>query len=117
MSSDSEMAISDVSTAESAFRGAAEAPRGAGPRADGEERCAARAALREQLARLEAATGLDAQAEARARAIRKAQLWATLKEQLAGNPTLVLAVTVLEYLDAVSTPSPSIPRLDTAYEF
>ena len=74
MSSDSEMAISEVSTAESAFHGAAEAPRGAGARAAGEERGAARATLREQLARLEAVTGLDAQAEARARAIRKAQL-------------------------------------------
>ena len=66
------MAVSDVSTAESAFRGAAEAPRGAGARAarDG----AARAALREQIARLQAATGLNAQVEAMARAARKAQL-------------------------------------------
>ena len=74
MSSESEMAISEVSTAESAFHRAAEAPRGAGARAAGEEHGAGRAALREQLARLEAATGLDAQAEARARAIRKALL-------------------------------------------
>ena len=36
MSSDNEMAVSDVSTAESAFRGAAEAPRGAGARAAGD---------------------------------------------------------------------------------
>ena len=78
MSSDSEMAVSEVSTAESAFCGVAEAPKGAGARAAGEENGAGRAALREQLARLEAATGLDAQAEARARAIRKAQLWTTL---------------------------------------
>ena len=63
--------------------------------------------MREQLARLEAATGLDAQAEARARAIRKAQLWTVLREQLDDNPALVLAVTELEYLDAVSSPSPS----------
>ena len=66
------MAISEVSTAESFFHGAAEAPRGAGARATGDG--AAHAALREQIARLEAATGLDAQAEAMARADRKAQL-------------------------------------------
>ena len=36
MSSDNEMAVSDVSTVESAFRGAAEAPRGAGARAVGD---------------------------------------------------------------------------------
>ena len=63
--------------------------------------------MRKQLARLEAATCLDAQAEARARAIRKAQLWTTLREQLVGNPALVLAVTELEHLDAVSSSSPS----------
>ena len=101
------MAISDVLTVESDFRGAVEAPRGAGARAAGEERGAGQTVLREQLARLEAATGLDAQAEARARAIRKAQLWAVLREQLAGNPALVAAVTELEHLDAVSSPSPS----------
>ena len=56
------MAIFEVSMVESAFCGAAEAPRGAGARATGEERGAGRAALHEQLARLEAATGLDAQA-------------------------------------------------------
>ena len=38
MSGDSEMAISDMSMAESTFRGAAEAPRGAGARAAREER-------------------------------------------------------------------------------
>ena len=101
------MAISEVSTAESVFHGAAEAPRGSGTRAAGEEHGARRAGLREQLARLEAATGLDAQAEARARAIHKAQLWTTLREQLVGNPALVMAVKELEHLDAVSSPSPS----------
>ena len=60
MSSDSEMAISEVSTAESAFHEAAEVPRGAGARSAGEENGVGRAALREQLARLEAAIGLDA---------------------------------------------------------
>ena len=73
--------------------------------------------LRKQLARLEAATGLDVQAEARARAIRKAQLWAVLREQLAGNPALVLAVTELEHLDAVSLPSPSFFLPGATHEF
>ena len=72
MSSDSEMAVSDVSTAESAFRGAAEAPRGAGTRAAGDG--AARAALREQIARLEAAMDWNTQVEAMSRAARKTQL-------------------------------------------
>ena len=93
--------------AKSAFRGAAEVPRGAGAQAAGEERGAGRAVLREQLACLEAAIGLDAQAEARGRAIRKAQLWTILREQLVGNPALVLSVTELEHLDAVSLSSPS----------
>ena len=57
MSSDNEMAISEVSTAESVFRGAAEAPKRAGARATGEENAAGQAALREQLARLEAPLG------------------------------------------------------------
>ena len=72
MSSNNEMAVSDVSTAESAFHGAAEVPRGAGARAAGDG--AARAALREQIARLVTATGWNAQVEAMSRAARKAQL-------------------------------------------
>ena len=100
MSSDNEMAVSDVSTAESTFRGAAEAPTGAGARAAGDG--ATCAALREQIARLEAATGLNAQVEAMARAARKAQLWNILWEHLADDPTLVQAVSELERLDEVS---------------
>ena len=95
------MAISEVSTAESAFRGVAEAPRGAVARAAGDG--VGRAALHEQIARLVAATGLDAQAEAMARAVRKAQLWTILREHLADNPALVQAVTELEHLDEVSS--------------
>ena len=34
--------------------------------------------------------------------MRKAQLWAVLKEQLAGNPDLAQAVEELENLDMVS---------------
>ena len=105
MSGDSEMVISDVSTAESAFCGAVEAPREAGARAVGEGRGPSSAALHEQLARLQAATGPDAQEEAVARAMHKAQLWATLNEQLVGNPALAQAVEELEHLDMVSSTS------------
>ena len=41
MSGDSEMAVSEMSTVESSFRGAAEAPMGTGARAAGEDRSAA----------------------------------------------------------------------------
>ena len=94
------MTVFDVSTAESTFRGAAEAPRGAGARATGDG--AGRATLREQIARLEAATGLDAQVETMTREACKAQLWNVLTEHLADNPALVQAVTELEHLDEVS---------------
>ena len=63
-----------------------------------------RAALREQIARLEAATGWNAKVEAMSRADRKVQLWTILKERLAGDPTLVQAVSELERLDEVSPP-------------
>ena len=99
MSSDNKMAVSDVSTAESAFRGAADAPRGAGARA---ARDGAACVAYEQIARLEAATGLNAQVEAMARAARKAQLWNILREHLANDPALVQAVSELERLDKVS---------------
>ena len=102
MSGDSEMARSEMSTAECAFRGAEKAPKEAEARAAGEDRVAARAALHEQLARLWAASGPNAQEEARIRAVHKAQLWATLREQLAGNPALAQAVEELENLDLVS---------------
>ena len=102
MSSDSEMAISDVSTAESAFCGAAEAPRGAGARAAGDG--ATRAVVREQVARLEAATGWGAQVEAMSRAARKTQLWNILREHMADDPALVQAVSELERLDEVNLP-------------
>ena len=66
------MAISEVLTVESVFLGVAEVPRGAGARAAGDG--ATRAAPREQIARLEAATGWNAQVEAMSRAARKTQL-------------------------------------------
>ena len=87
---------------ESAFHGVAEAPRGAGARAAGDG--AARAALREQVARLEAATGWGAHVEAMSRAARKTQLWNILRERVADDPALVQAVSELERLDEVSLP-------------
>ena len=116
MSGDNEMAISKVSMAESVFRGAAEAPRGAGARATEEGRGASRAALHEYRGRLQAATGPHTQEEAVARAMCKAQLWATLKELLASNPALAQAVEELEHLDMVSPSSPSISCLATSHE-
>ena len=63
---------------------------------------ALRAALREQIARLEAATGWNAQVEAMSRAACKAQLWNILREHLADDPALIQAVSELERLDEVS---------------
>ena len=105
MSGGSEMAISDVLTVESVLRGAAEAPKGAGARGAEEGRGASRAALHEQLAHLQAAIGSDDLVEAMARVMRKAQLWATRKEQLAGNPALAQAIEEVEHLDMVSPSS------------
>lgn len=101
MSDDDEMARLEVSTAESVFHGAAEAPRGAGARATGEGGGAARAVLSDQIAHLAAVLGPGAQEEARVRAIRKAHLWAALREQTAGTPALARVVEELETLDLV----------------
>ena len=101
MSRDEEMARSEMSTAESVFRGAAEAPRGAGARATGGGRGATRATLADQIARLAKVSGPDAQEEVRVRAIRKAHRWAALKEQTAGILALARMVEELEALDLV----------------
>ena len=53
----------EMSMAESAFHRAAEEGRGAGVRAAGKDRGAARAALAEQLTRLRETSGADAQEE------------------------------------------------------
>ena len=54
MSGDEQMARSEMSTAESAFHGAAEAPKGAGAQAAGDGDSAARAAFVDKLAHLAA---------------------------------------------------------------
>ena len=113
MSSDNEMAASDVSMAESAFPGVAEAPRGAGARAAGDG--ATRVALREQITRLETTTGWNAQVEAMSRAAHKTQLWNILREHVADDPALVQAVSELERLDEVSPSSrPSFGQMQDA---
>ena len=99
MSDDEELAKSEMSTVESAFHGAAEAPRGAGAQAAGG---GGAAAFADQIAHLPAVSGPDAQEEARVRATRKAHLWATLQEQTAGIPALARIVEELEALDWVS---------------
>ena len=100
MSGEAEMALSDVSTAESVFRGAAEAPSEAGARAtDGE--VASRSSAAQNVARLATVSGPAAQEEARIRAVRRAHLWSILKERIAGILELSLVVAELEAVEQV----------------
>ena len=100
MSGEAEKALSDVSTAESVFRGAAEAPGEAGARAtDGE--VASRSSAAQNVARLAAVSGPVAQEEARIRAVRRTHLWSILKERTAGIPELSLVVAELEAIEQV----------------
>ena len=71
MSDDKEMARSEMSTAESAFRGAAEAPRGARDQATGDGEGATHTAFADKLAHLAAVSGPDAQEEARFRGLAR----------------------------------------------
>ena len=99
MSSDSEMAIFDVSTAESAFRGAAEAPRGAGARAAGEERGAAmrphHSLVFPAVGQIAGSAAMDASA---ALALRKDAIKEDLWRIALGNPALL---ALLHELDGV----------------
>ena len=99
MSSDSEMAIFDVSTAESAFRGAAEAPRGAGARAAGEERGAAmhprQSLVFPAVGQIAGSAAMDASA---AIALRKDAIKEDLWRIPLGNPMLL---TLLRELDGI----------------
>ena len=52
---------------------------------------------------MQAASGPGAQEEAWIRAVCKAQLWASLREQSAGIPALAQAVEELENLNLVSS--------------
>ena len=81
------MSSSGTSTAASVCLGAAEAPRGAGARAAGEENeVASRFALAKGISRLATISGPAAQEEAQMHALRRAQLLAALKEKTAGIP-------------------------------
>ena len=74
------MSFSGTSTAASVCLCAAEAPRGAGARAAGEEdEAASRFALAMGISRLATISGPAAQEEARVRVLRRAQLLTALK--------------------------------------
>ena len=103
MSGEAEISLSGTSTAASVFRGAAEAPRGAGSRAAEEEEVVSRPPVVRDVERQAAITGPAAQAEARARDIRRAHLMATLRERTAGTPGLSPLWAELEALDQVNT--------------
>ena len=103
MYGEEEMSLSDVSTAESAFRGAAEAPKGARARAAEEGEAVSRPTVAQNLARLAAVSGPAAQEEARVRAIRRAYLWSVLRERTAGIPELSQLVAELEAIEQVIT--------------
>ena len=90
MSGDSEMAISDVSTVESTFRGAAEAPRGAGARAAGEDRgavlCPRQSLVFPAVGHIAESAAMDAFA---ALALRKDAIKEDLWRIALGNPALL----------------------------
>ena len=103
MSGEAEISLSGTSTAVSIFRGAAEAPRGAGARAAEDEEVVSRPALACNLSRLAAIIGPAAQEEARVRAIRRAHLMSTLKERTTRIPGLSPLWDKLEAIEYVST--------------
>ena len=81
------MFFSGMSTMASVCQGAAEAPRGAGACAAGEEdKVASRFTLTKGISRLAAISVPAAQEEARVHALWRAQLLAALKEETAGIP-------------------------------
>ena len=93
------MSFSGMSTAASMHRGAAETPRGTGARAAREEdEAMSRLALAMGVSRLATISGPAAQEEARAHALRRAQLLAALKEKTAGIPE---ASQLWEEFDAI----------------
>ena len=102
MCREAEMSFSGTSTVVSVHQGAAEAPRGAGARAAGEED--------EVVSRLATIFGPAAQEEARGRALHRAQLMAALKEKTAGIPGASVLWAKLEVIEQVSSVAPPIPR-------
>ena len=110
------MSFSGTSTAASVHRGAAEAPRGAGARAAGEEdEVVSRLALAMGVSRLATISGPAAQEEARVRALRRAQLLAALKVKTAGIPEASVLWAELEVIEQVSFVAPPTPRSSWAW--
>ena len=110
------MSFSGTSTAVSVHRGMAEAPRGTGAHAAGEEdEVVSRLALAMGVSRLATISGPAAQEEAPARALRRAQLLAALKEKTAGIPEASQLWEELEAIEQVSVAFPSAPRSSWAW--
>ena len=110
------MSFSETSTAASVHRGAAEAPRGTGARAAGEEdEAMSRLALAMGVSRLATISGPAAQEEARVRALRRAQLLAALKEKTAGIPEASQLWEEFDAIEQVSVTFFSAPRSSWAW--
>ena len=110
------MSFSGTSTAASVYQGAAEAPRGTGAHAAGEEdEVVSRVALAMGVSRLATISSPTAQEEARVRALRRAQLLAALKEKTAGIPGASLLWEELEAIEKVSVVVPPTPRSSWAW--
>ena len=94
------MSFSGMSTAASACLCAAEAPRGAGACAAGEEdEVASRFALAKGISCRATISGPAAQEESRVRALRRAHLLAALKEKTAGIPGASALWTEIEAIE------------------
>ena len=110
------MSFSGMSTAAYMHRGTAEAPRGTGAHAAGEEdEVVSRLALAMGVSRLATISGPAAQKEARVRGLRRAQLLAALKEKTVGIPEASLLWEELEAIEQVSVVFPSAPRSSWAW--
>ena len=95
------MAVSDVSTAESAFRGAAEAPRGAGARAagDGARMHPLRSLVFSAVGQIAGSAAMDASA---AIALRKDAIKEGLWKIALGDPALLALLRELDDVLEVS---------------
>ena len=98
------------------YLGAAEAPRGAGACAAGEEyEVVSRFALAKGISRLATISGPAAQEEARVRALRRDQLRSALKEKTAGIPGASVLWAELKVIEQVSIVTPPTPRSSWAW--
>ena len=102
MSGEAGISLFGTSTTAFVFRGAVEAPRGAGARATEYEEVVYRSVVARDVSRLAAITGPAVQAEARARDIQRAHLMVTLKERTVGTPGLSPLWEKLEALELMS---------------